>query len=342
MKDLLIKGMAEPFVIVMIPAYNEEDNIGKVIREIPRDIDGVKDVKVLVMDDNSIDGTAEVAKKAGADYILRQKQNVGLGNNFKRGIDVALKYGADIIVTIDGDGQFDAADIPSLLKPILEQEADVVTASRFLNPSLTKNMPWIKKWGNRRFTNLVSRITGQKFSDSQCGFRAYNREAGLRINTRGKFTYTQEVFIDLLEKGMRIKEVPAHVSYDKNRKSMVSGSLSRYGFKSLGIIAKTTRDTQPLTFFGVPGMILFFLGFLGGAYSFFYWLAEHATTPVRTLLNISIFLVIAGLSLGILGLLADMLKTIRKDQQEILYRLKKRDFTPIQEDKIRVAKRSRA
>jgi len=323
--------MAENFhkmkkLIVQIPAYNEQKTIGKVIKEIPRKIPRISEVKVLVMDDNSIDNTLKVSKEAGADYVVRNKQNGGLGKNFKKGIENCLKLGADIIVNIDADGQFNPKNIPNLIKPILKNEADMVTCSRFLNPELTKNMPWIKKWGNKRFTNLVNRITGEKFTDTQCGFRAYSREAALRLNLQGSFTYTQEVFIDLVEKGMRIKEIPLEVRYFKKRKSHISGQLKRYGFKSLGIVAKTTRDTQPLSFFGMPALIIFLVGVLGGLVSFFYWLFMNQTTPIRTLFSVSVFLMIFGLSLGILALVADMLKRINTNQEEILYRLKKQDL----------------
>ncbi|MBI2629252.1 glycosyltransferase family 2 protein [Candidatus Pacearchaeota archaeon] len=313
-------------LIVQIPAYNEEAHIGKVIKEIPREIEGIDEVEVLVIDDGSSDNTIEEAKKAGADYIVRNIDNQGLGKTFKNGIDHAIELGADIIVNIDADGQFNSKDISKLIKPILDKEANMVTCSRFLKPEMTRNMPWIKKWGNRRFTKLVNKLTGQKFTDTQCGFRAYSKEAAMRLNVTGSFTYTQEVFLDLAEKGLKIKEIPLEVNYFKDRKSVVSGKLMRYGFKSFGIIARATRDTQPMTFFGLPAMIIFILGFIGGAYSFGYWLFTSTTTPVRTLLWISIFFVTSGIALGILALVADMLKRVNKNLEEILYKLKKKEF----------------
>ena len=318
--------MENPRLIVQIPAYNEEKTIGKVIREIPRKIPGISSVRVLVADDGSTDKTAEEARKAGADFVVKHKYNQGLGKNFKNAIDHSLKNGADIIVNIDADLQFNPKDIPKLVKPILDDEADMVTCSRFLKPEMTKNMPYARVWGNRRFTNLVSRISGQKFTDTQCGFRAYSREAALNLNLRGRFTYTQEVFIDLVEKGMKIKEIPLEVHYFDKRDSIVSGNLRSYGFKSLGIIARATRDTQPLTFFGLPGLSIFSLGFIGGIVSFVYWLTEHVTTPIRTLFSVSVFFMIFGISLGILGLLADMILTLKKNQDEILYRLKRKEL----------------
>jgi len=313
-------------LIVQIPAYNEEKTIAKVVSNIPRKIEGIDEVKVLVTDDGSTDKTIEEAKKAGADYILPHKHNQGLGKNFKDGIEHCLKLGADIIVNIDGDGQFNPKDIPKLIKPLLDGEADVVTCSRFLKPELTKDMPILKKWGNKRYTNLIRRITGENFTDTQCGYRAYSREAALRLSLHGKFTYTQESFIDLVSKGMRIKEIPLEVVYNKERKSLVSGNLMKYGLRTLGIIARATRDTQPLTFFGVPSMILFILGLIGASFSFWFWVTHLMTTPIRQLFNVSVFFIIFGVSLAVLGLLADMLLTIKKNQDEIGYRLKKREF----------------
>lgn len=326
MIDLTQTSMPKQKIIVMIPAFNEEKTIADVVKGVPRTINGVGVCEVMVMDDHSTDETTKRAREAGAEHVFRHKHNVGLGRNFKKGIEVALRLGADIIVNIDGDGQFDPADIPTIVRPILKQEADMVTCSRFLDEKLTKNMPWAKKWGNRRFTNLISRITGEKFTDTQCGFRAYSREAALRLNLKGKFTYTQEVFIDLVEKGMRIKEVPCKVVYHEKRKSFISGNLRRYGFKSLGIIAKTTRDTRPLTFFGTPAVITFVLGCIGAAYALIYWLIHHATTPVRTLFNVSVFFVIFGVLVGILALVADMMKRINTTQEEILYKIKKAEI----------------
>ena len=202
----------------------------------------------------------------------------------------------------------------------------MVTCTRFHKKSNVHGISHMKKWGNRRFTKLINRITGKKFTDTQCGFRSYSKEAGLRLNIFGNFTYTQEVFIDLVEKGMRIVEVPLKVIYHKKRNSHISGKLIKYGFKSLGIIAKTTRDTQPLSFFGLPALIIFILGALGGGYSFIYWLTTFRTGPIKTLFNVSVFFTIFGASLGILALLADMFKTMKTNQEEILYRLKKREY----------------
>lgn len=313
-------------LVINIPCYNEEKTLPLVLKEIPKKIKGISKIEVQIIDDGSTDNTVEVAKKLGVKRIIRHKQNRGLGVAFRTGIDKALKIAADIIVTIDADGQFNPKDIPALVQPILNEECDVVTVSRFLKESVVTNMPFIKKIGNWIFTTIVNLLTGYNFTDSQCGFRAYSREAALRLNLKGKFTYTQETFINLIEQGMNIKEIPAEVRYFKERKSYISGKLLRYGFKSLEIIIKTIRDIKPLEFFGIPGAISLTLGFIGSAYSLFYYLTTMTTSPVKQLFNVSVFFMIFGVSLIILALLGDMMKTIILNQEEIIYRLKKQDY----------------
>ncbi|MBS3112922.1 glycosyltransferase family 2 protein [Candidatus Woesearchaeota archaeon] len=313
-------------LIVMIPAFNEEGVIANVIRNIPRNVSSIKSVEVLVMDDKSTDNTVKVSKNAGADYVITNEVNQGLGQNFKKGINHALRLGADIIVNIDADGQFNSKDIPKLIQPILNKEADVVTCSRFIDPSIVKNMPFRRKIGNLLFANIINRITGRSLTDVSCGFRAYSREAALRLNLFGSFTYTHESIIDLTNKNMRISEIALPVVYFEERRSLISGNLISYGVRSLNIMIRATRDTQPLSFFGRPALLLLFIGLIGIAFSFGYWLIYHATTPVRFLFQVSVFLAVFGISLGILALLADMLKTIKMNQEEMIYRMKKGEY----------------
>lgn len=313
-------------LIVTIPSYNESAKIADVIKNIPRNIDHIDDVKILVSDDGSSDDTVNIAKNNGADIVLAHKQNMGLGKNFQTALQKALHSGADIIVNIDGDGQFDPQDIKKLIVPILKKEAHMVTGSRFTSREQAQRVPIVKRLGNYAFTNLINLITKQKFTDTQCGFRAYSKEAALRLNLFGRFTYTQETFMDLVEKEISIKEIPISVKYFEDRKSHISGNLISYGFKSLGIIANTLRDTQPMTFFGFPGASVFSLGFVGAATSLIYWFINHQTTPIKTLFIVSVFFMTFGLLLIIFGLLADMIKRVKKIQEEILYKLKKKEL----------------
>ena len=171
-------------LIVMIPAYNEEKNIGNVIKEIK---DNVKDYKVLVIDDGSTDKTVEVARKAGADFIISNKKNLGLAPTFRRGLEEALRLGADIIVNTDADYQYNQKQIPKLIKPILEGKADIVLTNR--NIFSLDHMPLSKKIGNSIATQVTRLVSGFDVKDAQSGFRAFSREAALKLNVLSDYTY---------------------------------------------------------------------------------------------------------------------------------------------------------
>ena len=179
-----------------------------------------------------------------------------------------MRRGADIIVNIDGDGQFDPADIAKLVHPILEGEADFVTCSRFSDPAIRPIMPVVKYWGNRVVTHIINWVCGgTNFTDVSCGFRAFNREAAYRLTLFGRFTYTQETFIDLFSKGLRMAEVPLKVrGVREHGKSRVASSIFKYATNSLPIIFRAMRDIQPLKFFGGIAALLFVPGFLIGAF----------------------------------------------------------------------------
>jgi len=313
-------------LIVMIPCYNEEKTIEKLIRLIPRKIKGISRVEVLVMNDGSKDDTVKLAKKAKADKISSHFPNKGLGVNFKLGLEEALKMKADIVVNIDADLQFNPKDIPKIVGPILKGEADVVTATRFADPKLIPEMSAIKKFGNHFFTKIISLLLKQKFTDTQCGFRAYTKEACMRTNLFGKFTYTQEVFLDLANKGMRIIEVSIKVKGERDGKSRIVKSWYSYGIKSSLIILRTVRDNHPLKFFGSIGMVLFLLGFVPGIWLFVRWLLQGITSPYGSLIILSGVLIILGLLMIVLGLLADMQDRQRKIMEEILYEQKKNKY----------------
>lgn len=313
-------------LIVMIPAFNEESSLPWVIKAIPKKVKGFTKIETIVVDDGSTDRTVQKARKFGV-CVVSHSANKGLGIAFQTGINTALTKGADVIVCIDADMQFNPADIFKLTTPIIEKKADMVTATRFKNKDeISKNMPVAKKMGNFFFTNLVSALTGQKFTDSQCGFRAYSREAAIKLNLLGNFTYTQEVFFDLINKGLIIKEVTLKVRYYKQRKSHISSSLVRYGLNALMIVLRTFRDWRPLLFFGTPGLAVFGAGILFSIYFGIYWLINHQTTPVKTYGAVGVACLIFGFLLIILALIADMFKRMRKNQEEIIYQLRKGNY----------------
>lgn len=313
-------------LVVMIPAYNEEKTVGSVIREIPDEIPGVEFVGSLVIDDGSTDETTKIARQAGAHKILSHKTNIGLGASFRDGINYALGMGADIIVNIDADEQFDPKDISRLIEPILKKEADFVTASRFLNKDAEFRMPWIKKIGNRIFTRIVSRLTNRELTDTQCGFRAYSKEAALRLNIFSDFTYTQEVFLDLVNKGLSVKEIPVRIKEREGKSKMVK-HWHTYGFNALIIIIRTFRDYKPLAFFGSIGLVIFLPGIATGLFMLIHWCIVGRTSPYTSLLYITVIMSILGIIFIVLALIADMIGRQRKIEEEILYWNKLRRYT---------------
>jgi len=248
-------------IVVLIPAYNEEKNIEKVVQSIPRKILGIDNVQILVVNDGSTDNTVNCAMNAGADKVVSHRTNSGVGAAFMTGVRNAILMNADIVVTIDADSQFDSGEIPELVIPILNQQADVVIGSRFQGKA-PKNIPKIKLLGNKIFSKVVSWIVEQKFTDTQTGLRAYSKEALLQISVVNEFTYTQEVLIDLKFKGLRISEIPVSVTYDDNRKSRVVKNIFSYTVRALSIITKTLMYHRPVFSFGVFGAFLIWGGLL--------------------------------------------------------------------------------
>jgi len=310
-------------LIVIIPAYNEERTIKEVISKIPRVNKRISQTEIIVVDDGSKDKTKEEAKEAGA-IVVSHIGNKGVGVAFRTGIEEALKRKADVIVNMDGDGQFNPNDIPKLIEPILDKKADFVTATRFSDGKLIGNMPFVKKIGNKLFTSLTSKLVGQRFTDTQCGFRAYSREAALRLNLYGKFTYTQEVFLDLANKGLIIKEIPLLIRAEREfGKSKVVKSVPKYIFQALTIIIRSIRDYKPLAFFGVIGLFSLLLGLISGIFMIIRYILTGRTSPFKSLLMVSVGLTVLGVLLIILGLIADMLDRQRRIQEDLLYYKKK-------------------
>lgn len=314
----------------MLPALNEEATVAEVIAAVPRQIDGIAEVQALVIDDGSTDATAERARDAGA-VVVRHRRNRGLGATFVTGLNAALDLGADLIVNIDADGQFDPAGIPALIEPILAGRAEMTTASRFADPEMIPEMPRLKIWGNRRFARLVSRLTGVKMHDVSCGFRAYSREAALRATLLGGHTYTHEVILDLAFRGFAIEEVPTRVhGVRKHGPSRVAGSLWRYGTRSLAIIFRAYRDYKPMAVFGSIAAVFILLAALLGGFLAIHYAATGAFSPYRFVgFMAGGFGLIALLSL-VTALLAGMINRLRVQQDELLYLMRRRQYdTPL-------------
>src|SRR3972149_4822338 len=248
-------------LVVLIPAFNEEKNIAKTIRSVPKQIIGIDEIKILVIDDGSTDKTTNMAINGGAYRVVSHKTNIGVGAAFMTGVRNAITMNTDIVVTVDADSQFDSNQMPELIAPIMNNQADVVIGSRF-KKGRPKGIPKIKYLGNKIFTRIVSSLVQQKFTDTQTGFRAYSKKALLNISVVNDFTYTQEVLIDLKFKGMQITEIPVSVSYDDKRKSRVVKNIFSYSSKALAIIIRTLVFHRPLFSFFALGGIFFGGGIL--------------------------------------------------------------------------------
>jgi len=308
-------------LIVNLPAFNEEAKLGNTIKRIPRTFRGIDDVLVQIIDDGSEDRTVEEARLAGADIVISHDGNRGLGVMFRTARESALANGADILVNIDADGQFDPNDIQKMIDPLLAYEADMVIADRF-SESSAKNIPFIKDKLNRLGSWLVGKALGKPVTDLTCGFRALNREALLRLNDPSGFTYTQETIIDAIGKSLKLVWVPVHVTYYDDRKSRVVKTVWKYVNNSSRIIIKAFRDVRPMKFFATPGVILIFLALLLLVIFFWFYFPDMKVVPYRNYLFASAIFFLIGLQLVIFGLIADMVKGSRMLNEEILYRMR--------------------
>jgi len=309
-------------LLVVIPALNEEQTVGQVIQCVPRDIPGIGLVEVLVVDDGSKDCTAEKAERAGA-HVIRHPSTRGVGGAFHSAVAYGLDRGADLIVSIDADGQFDPADIPTLIAPVVAGRADFATASRFKDRALTPHMPRVRLWGNRLMSAFISHLTGQRFYDVSCGMRCYDRRAALQLYLLARFTYTQEVFLNLAYRQVPIVEVPIRVRGQREvGRSRVAGNLWRYAFRTAAIIVRSYRDYRPLRFFGTlaVGWLAAAAG-LGGFFALHY--VRTGQFRPHTWAGVS-----AGACFGLavlmlhLGVVGDMLNRHRVYLEELLYRVR--------------------
>lgn len=309
-------------LIVNLPAFNEAEKIADTIRRIPRSLSGVTEVLVQVVDDGSTDATIQEAKNGGADFVYSNEMNLGIGKTFRHAVERALENGADLMVNIDADGQFNPEDIAKLIAPIINKEADLVSADRF-DHLTAENIPFVKNVLNRLAARLIGSFMNVNIKDLTCGFRAYSRECLLRLNLPGDFTYTQEVIIDTLGKNMKIKWVPVTVTYYAGRKSRVVKTIWSYVNNSFRIIIRAIRDVRPMKFFGIPGLILMFLGIVVFGVFLYQYFQALQITPYRNYLWASGILFFIGLQFFVFALIADMIRSSRRLTEDLMYQIKK-------------------
>jgi glycosyltransferase involved in cell wall biosynthesis len=306
-------------IAVTIPAHNEEGTVGEVIRKIPRQI-GDNSTRIVVIDDGSTDHTAEAATGAGADLLLRHKSRLGLAKTYADGLAAGIRIGADIIVNIDADGQYDAGQISDLIKPILHGDADIVLGSRF--KGWIEHMSSGKKMGNILMTRMTSFLAGVHFSDAQTGFRAMSRDAAMRLNILGDYTYVQETLIQAAHKGLRTAEVPVSFRKRTTGESRLVSNLPHYASRAGLTMLRTYRDFKPLRAFLGIGGVLFAAGLLVGLRVIVHYFETGLVTPYVPSAILTGVLMILGFQAIFLGLIADMLRGNRVLLEEILYMLR--------------------
>jgi glycosyltransferase involved in cell wall biosynthesis len=310
---------------VQICALNEAANIATVIRSIPRRMPGIATVQVVVVDDGSSDGTADVARQAGADIVVRHTSNKGLARAFQTGMDTCLAQGADILVNIDADGQYPGEDIPALVQPILSGQADIVIGDRQV-ASLQHFSPG-KRFLQKLGSWMVQTASGISIPDAVSGFRAYSRESALRLFVTSEFSYTVQTLIQAGKLGLAVASVPISARETTRPSRLHKGTLHFVGQQAI-ILLRTYVTYEPLkTFVGLS--IPFLL--LGTALLLRLILiaAERGglTGNVQSLI-VGVVSIVTGLLLLITGITADRIRENRRLLEESLYRIRRQE-TPV-------------
>lgn len=309
-------------LIVQIPCLNEEATLPLTVRDIPSNIEGIDEVEILVVDDGSKDRTFEVAKELGVNHIIRFKKTKGLARAFTAAIDTSIKSGADIIVNTDADNQYKGCDIPKLIKPILEGKADIVVGDRKVNK--IEHFSFTKKVLQRIGSWVVRKISGTHIADTTSGFRAYSREAALRLNIISPFTYTLESIIQAGKKHMSIVHVPIRTNKPL-RESRLFKSIPAYIQRSVVTIVRMYTMFQPLRVFLFIGVVLFSFGSLGVLRFLYYFFTANGAGHIQSLVGSGV-LIILGFILFMIGLVADIISFNRQLIEDILYRVKKMEL----------------
>lgn len=309
-------------LIVQIPCLNEEATIGQTIADIPRTIEGIDEVEVLVINDGSTDRTVEVAREAGADHVISFAQNRGLAAAWSAGIDEALALGADIIVNTDADNQYRGGSIPDLVRPIVTGEADMVVGARPIGE--IEEFSWMKKCLQRLGSWVVRRVSATNISDATSGFRAYTRAAALRLSVVSSFTYTHETLIQAGRSGLAVAEVPIRTN-PKTRDSRLFRSIPEYIRRSLNTIVRIYALYEPMALFTVVGSFLALLALVLGVRYVYFVIIGEGTGHVQSVIVAALLVMLAGQSY-VLGMLADLTAANRKLIQDVRTRVRELQF----------------
>ncbi|MBI1391155.1 MAG: glycosyltransferase [Alphaproteobacteria bacterium] len=289
-------------LIIQIPCYNEAATLPATLADIPRRVDGVDQVEILVIDDGSTDGTTEAARLAGADHIVRNKKNIGLAQSFQVGLDAAIARGASIIVNTDGDNQYAGADIPKLIAPIVAGDADIVVGDRQTG-SIAHFSPLkktLQAWGSA----VVGRLSGVDTPDAVSGFRAFSRDAAMSLTVRSTFSYTTETLIQAGKKRLVVKTVPVRTN-GETRPSRLFRSIPQFLMNSARTMLRAYAMYEPLKIFLVLGLALMVIGAAPMVRFLFHYLAGDGQGMVQSLIIGAAFVLLGGMAI-MFAMVADL------------------------------------
>ena len=306
-------------LIIQIPCLNEAATLPATLADLPRSVPGIDVIETLVVDDGSRDGTADVARRCGVDHVVRLTRNKGLAAAFMAGIDASLRQGADFIVNTDADNQYAGHEIPKLLGPLLNGSADIVIGDR--NIAEVEHRGWRKRQLQRLGSWVVRQVSSTSVPDTTSGFRAYTREAALRMTIVSEFSYTLESIIQAGKKRMAI----AHVSVKTNartRDSRLFDSVFSYIKKSAATIVRIYAMYEPLKVFTYIGLVVFSGGVaLGIRFLYYFFFVDRGIGHIQSLILAAV-LMIVGFQVALIGLLADVISANRKLLEELVYRVR--------------------
>lgn len=306
-------------LIIQIPCYNEQATLPRTLADLPRALAGVTAIEHLVVDDGSTDRTVEVARQAGVQHIVRHKHNRGLAAAFQSGLEAALAAGADIIVNTDGDNQYCGEDVARLVEPLLAEEADVVVGDRGV--AALEHFSPTKRLLQRAGSWIVGRAAGLAIPDATSGFRAFSREAALRLTVLGEYSYTLETLIQAGARGMKVVFVPIRTNPQTRRSRLIRNIPSFLALSAITVLRFYTMY-RPLRVFVTTGAVLIAAAAsLGVRFLYFYALGRGAG-HIQSLILAAI-LSIVGFQVCLIGLIADLVSMNRKIQEEGLYRARR-------------------
>lgn len=306
-------------LIIQLPCFNEEKTLPGAMAGLPRQVDGFDTVEFLVIDDGSVDKTAETAKALGIHHLVRFSGNRGLARGFMAGLDACIRLGADVIVNTDADNQYDPACIPDLVRPIVEGRADIVIGDRQVGSvnSFSSTKKSLQRFGSW----VVRQASGASVPDATSGFRAISREAALGMFVTNEFTYTLETIIQAGAARLRIDAVPVRTN-PPTRESRLFHSMWGYIRRSLITILRIYTMYNPLKTFMTLSLI-FLLGGLaaGGRFLYFFFTVDGVTGHTQSLILAAI-LILASFQIALSGLVADLVGANRKILESILKRVR--------------------